>query len=53
MKKEYINPDLVVLELRTQGMLANSTVQSLTSNNGAGAGLGFDDQGFDEFDDDM
>ena len=34
-------------------MLANSTVQSLTSSNGSGPVLDFDDDGFEDSDGDL
>ena len=35
MKKEYINPELCVIEVETQGMLAASQVTSLAPGNSA------------------
>ena len=32
MKKEYINPEICVIEVETQGMLAASQVTSLDPN---------------------
>ncbi len=51
MKKEYINPELCVIEVETQGMLAASQVTSLAPGNSAG--LGLVDGGFDDSDDDL
>ena len=51
MKKEYINPELCVIEVETQGMLAASQVTSLAPGNSAD--LDFEDDGFDDSDDDL
>ena len=51
MKKEYINPELCVIEVETQGMLAASQVTNLAPGNSAG--LGLVDGGFDDSDDDL
>lgn len=51
MKKEYINPEICVIELQHQGMLCGSPVTGLSSTNPAG--LDFKDDGFSDGDDDM
>ena len=51
MKKEYINPEICVIEVETQGMLAVSQVNSMAPSNSTG--LDFDAGGFDVDDDDM
>ena len=51
MKKEYINPELCVIEVETQGMLAASQVNSLAPGNSAD--LDFEDDGFDDIVDDL
>ena len=51
MKKEYINPEIVVIELQHQGILCGSQVTGLAPTNPAG--LSLEDGGFEDSDDDM
>ena len=51
MKKEYINPEICVIEVETQGMLAVSQVNSMDTSNSAG--LDLNAGGFDGDDDDL
>ena len=51
MKKEYINPEICVIELQHQGILCGSQVTSLSSGNSAD--LSLEDSGFDDIDEDM
>ena len=51
MKKEYINPEMQVIELQHQGILCGSQVTSLAPGNSADISL--EDGGFGDLDDDM
>jgi hypothetical protein len=52
MKKEYINPEICVIELQHQGILCGSQVTSLDPDTNP-ADLDLEDDGFDDIVDDM